>query len=126
MNLLSKKLQNNVYFNFEKILNNGYEIDEQPNVISKKQYSNGKRKKIITEYIDTVIKINLGCFDGDTLSTYISQLQDGEYRYYSLNDKTYKNANFIVTLPSQKIENCATNIIVDDFEAILEKSSDIE
>lgn len=123
--VLLKKITDGNIFNFEKILNDGYDIDEQPNIINKKQYANGKRKKIVTPYTDVVIKINLGCFDGNTLSTYIDKLKDGQYQYYSLNDKVMKNANFIVTLPSQKIENCASDVIVGDFEVLLEKSSDV-
>ena len=124
MILLRKKITNG-YYDFEKILINGYDIDEQPNLINKKQFANGKRKKIQTDYTDVVIKVNLGCFDGDTLATYLENLQDGEYQFYSLIDKEYKDANFIVTLPSQKVQNSASEIIVDDFEALLEKSSDI-
>ena len=112
------------YFPFDKILASGYEINEQPNVISKKQRINGKRKKIVTNYTDVTIKIKLGCFDGDTLASYLQKLVDGEYQYYSLKDKTMKNANFIVTLPSQVVENSASDIIIDDFTATLEKSSD--
>lgn len=44
MILLRKEISNS-YFDFDKILLNGYEIDEQPNIISKKQFANGKRKK---------------------------------------------------------------------------------
>lgn len=112
-------------FDFDKILVKGYEIDEQPNLISKKQFINGNRKKITTSYIDVVIKIDIGCFDGDTLATYLSKLTDGQYKYYSLKDKTYKYANFIITLPSQTIENASSEIIVDDFTVTLEKSSDV-
>lgn len=125
MILLRKEISNS-YFDFDKILLNGYEIDEQPNIISKKQFANGKRKKIQTEYTDVVIKVNLGCFDGDTLADYLDNLQDGKYQYYSLKDKQMKSANFIVTLPTQKIQSSANEVIVDDFEALLEKSSDVQ
>ena len=124
--ILLKKKVSNTYYDFDKILLNGYDIDEQPNLISKKQFANGKRKKIQTNYTDVVIKVNLGCFDGNTLSTYLEKLQDGEYQYYSLKDKQLKSANFIVTLPSQKVQSSVSEVIVDDFEALLEKSSDIE
>lgn len=112
-------------FNFTKILSEGYEIDEQPNVINEKQMVNGNRKKIVTDYIDCIIKINLDCFDGDTLAQYISKLTDGQYKYYSLKDKMYKNANFIVTLPSQVIKNAINSITANTFSVTLEKSSDV-
>lgn len=123
--ILLKKKENNTYFDFDKILVNGYKINEQPNLINKKQFVNGRRKKIITNYTDVVIEINLGCFDGDTLYTYLQKLQDGEYMYYSLKDKQYKSANFIVTLPEQTINNSASEVIVGDFTAVLEKSGDV-
>lgn len=123
--ILLKKKENNTYFDFDKILVNGYKINEQPNLINKKQFVNGRRKKIITNYTDVVIEINLGCFDGDTLYDYLQKLEDGEYMYYSLKDKQYKSANFIVTLPEQTINNSASEVIVGDFTAVLEKSGDI-
>ena len=124
--ILLRKKDDNGYFDFETILQSGYRINEQPNLIAKKQFVNGKRKKILTSYTDVVINIDLGCFDGNTLAEYISQLTDGEYQYYSLKDKVMKNANFIVTLPELQIENSASEVFVGDFTAILEKSSDVE
>ena len=112
-------------FEFDKILASGYTIDEQPDLIAKKKFVNGNRKKITTEYTDVVIEIDIGCFDGDTLATYLSKLTDGEYKYYSLNDKIEKNANFIVTLPSQTIESASGDVIIGDFTVLLEKSSDV-
>lgn len=123
--ILLKKRENNTYFEFDKILANGYKINEQANLINKKQFVNGHRKKIITNYIDVVIEINLGCFDGNTLYTYLQKLQDGEYMYYSLKDKQYKSANFIVTLPEQVVNNSASEILVEDFTILLEKSGDV-
>ena len=123
--ILLKKRENNTYFDFDKILINGYKIKEQPNLINKKQFVNGRRKKVITNYTDVVIEINLGCFDGNTLYTYLQKLQDGEYMYYSLKDKQYKSANFIVTLPEQVVNNSASEIIVEDFTILLEKSGDV-
>ena len=125
--ILLKKINNDeTYFEFETILQSGYRINEQPNVIAKKQFVNGKRKKILTSYSDVVINIDLGCFDGDTLADYISQLTDGEYEYYSLKDKIMKRANFIVTLPELQIDNSANEVFVGDFTAKLEKSSDVQ
>ena len=125
MILLRKKNGNN-YFDFETILQSGYKINEQPNLIAKKQFVNGKRKKIITSYSDVVISIDLGCFDGDTLADCLANLTDGEYQYYSLKDKVMKNANFIVTLPELQIDNSASEVFVGDFTATLEKSSDVQ
>ena len=125
MILLKKKNADASYFNFDKILEEGYTINEQPNIIAVKQFANGRRKKIVTDYTDVVIKINVGCFDGNTLATYLEKLQDGEYEYYSLKDKIYKKANFITTIPEQVVENASSNIIVADTEIVLEKSGDV-
>lgn len=124
--ILLKKKNGDAYFEFEAILQSGYRINEQPNLIAKKQFVNGKRKKILTSYTDVVINIDLGCFDGNTLAEYLINLTDGEYEYYSLKDKQMKSANFIVTLPELQIENSASEVFVGDFTAILEKSSDVE
>lgn len=124
--ILLKKKDGDTYFEFETILQSGYRINEQPNLIAKKQFVNGKRKKILTSYTDVVINIDLGCFDGDTLAEYVSKLTDGEYQFYSLKDKQMKSANFIVTLPELKIDNSAGEVFVGDFTAVLEKSSDVE
>lgn len=126
MILLKKKNNDDTYFDFETILQSGYKITEQPNLIAKKQFVNGNRKKIVTIYNDVVINIDLGCFDGDTLAEYLSKLTDGEYQYYSLKDRTMKNANFIVTLPELQIDNSASEVFVGDFSVILEKSGDVE
>lgn len=126
MMLLRKKNQDNSYFDFETILQSGYKINEQQNLIAKKQFVNGNRKKIVTSYTDVVINVDLGCFDGNTLAEYISKLTDGEYQYYSLKDKVMKNANFIVTLPELQIDNSASEVFVGDFTALLEKSSDVQ
>ena len=123
---LRKKKQDNSYYDYEMILQGGYKINEQPNLIAKKQFVNGKRKKIETAYTDVVISIDLGCFNGNTLAECLQNLTDGEYQYYSLKDKVMKNANFIVTLPELQIENSASDVFVGDFTAILEKSSDVE
>lgn len=125
MILLKKRNDNGSYFDFETILQGGYKIKEQQNVITKKQFINGKRKKIMTTYIDVVINIDLGCFDGNTLAEYVTKLTDGEYQYYSLKDKVMKRANFIVTLPELRIDNSASEVFVGDFTATLEKSSDV-
>lgn len=124
--ILLKKKDGDTYFEFETILQSGYRINEQPNLIAKKQFVNGRRKKIVTAYTDVIIKIDLGCFEGNTLAEYLANLTDGEYQYYSLKDKVMKSANFIVTLPELQIDNSASEVFVGDFTATLEKSSDVE
>ena len=125
MILLKKKNEDDTYFEFKEILASGYDIDEQPNLINKVQFVNGNRKKIVTNYEDVIIEVNLGCFDGETLADYLSKAKDGEYEYYSLKDKIMKKANFIVTVPQLGVENSSDEILVKDFVMTLEKSSDI-
>ena len=126
MILLKKKKSDGTYFNFDKILRNGYEIDEQENEISKKQMANGKRKKIITTYVDCVIKINIGLWDNTTYQEYKEYLTDGEFQYWSYKYNQMKNANFIVTKPSITTEYAYDDDIgIDDMEITLEKSSDV-
>ena len=126
MILLRKKKTDGTYFDFDKILRNGYEIDEQENEIAKKQMANGKRKKIITTYVDCVIKINIGLWDNTTYQEYKEYLIDGEYQYWSYRDNAMKNANFIISLPSISTEYAYDNEIgIDDLTITLEKSSDV-
>lgn len=126
MILLRKKKTDGTYFDFDKILRNGYEIDEQENEIAKKQMANGKRKKIITTYVDCVIKINIGLWDNTTYQEYKEYLTDGEFQYWSYKYNQMKNANFIITKPSITTEYAYDNDIgINDIEITLEKSSDV-
>lgn len=115
-------------FEFNKILENGYVIKEGNNTISTQQLANGKRKKILTNYIDCIITINLGGLDNTDFEDYYNELTDGTYEYYSLNDNQYKTANFIVEKPEIAINKMisTSNYSIDDFTVTLEKSSDIE
>ena len=124
---LLKKINENNNFTFEKILINGYEINEQPNTISKVQFVNGNRKRVYTPYQDCIIKINLGGLDDTDLEDYLDNLVDGQYEYYSLKDGQYKNANFLVTKPSLVARSVfATNkYFINDLSITLEKSSDV-
>lgn len=120
MNLLKRGT-----FEFNKILVSGFDINEQPNLISKKQMVNGNRKKIVTSYTDCIIEIKLGGLDDSDIVEYISNLIDDEYTYYSFVDKTYKSANFIVTIPSLSIDKAfnENEFYLNDLNVILEKSS---
>lgn len=113
-------------FEFDKILRSGYNIDEQEYEIAKKQMANGKRKKILSSYVDCIIKIDLGLLDNKTYQEYKGQLEDGEYEYWSYKYNQYKKANFILTKPSITTEYAYDDDIgIDDMEITLEKSSDV-
>ena len=114
-------------FEFDKILRSGYNIDEQEYEIAKKQMANGKRKRILSSYVDCIIKINLGLLDNKTYQEYKEQLDDGEFHYWSYKYNQYKKANFILTKPSITTEYAYDDDIgINDMEITLEKSSDIE
>ena len=126
MILLRKKKNDGTYFDFDKILRSGYEIDEQENEIAIKQMANGKRKKIITSYVDCIININIGLCDNETYQEYKEYLTDGEFQYWSYKYNQMKNANFIITTPPITTEYAYDDDIgIDDMEIILEKSSDV-
>lgn len=124
---LLKKVNTNSTFEFSKILKGGYEIDEQPNTISKVQFVNGNRKRISTNYEDCIIKINLGGLDANDLQNYLNNLDDGEYQYWSFKYGQYKNANFLVTRTALVGESvyATNNYYMEDMSVTLEKSSDI-
>lgn len=107
----------------------GYNIDEQPNQIAKKQFVNGKRKKIVTEYIDNAINFSLKGLDGSLAKTYLDNLVDGDaYEYWSIRNNEYRYAYFIITLPELPLAYCLSddNTLIDEFTITLEKSDDYE
>lgn len=125
MILLSKKIDNNTYFDFDKILASGYDIKEDKDRIIQK-FANGHRKSINSTYTDCIITINLGTFDLETTKTYLDNLTSGTYKYYSINDKQYKQTEFIIEeKPNIIVENSAnSNFIIEDFEVTLLKAGD--
>ena len=125
---LLKKINGNSNFTFEKILVSGYEIDEQPNTISKVQFVNGNRKRVYTPYEDCIIKVNLGGIDATDFQNYLSNLTDGTYQYWSFKHNAYRTANFLVEIPSIVANNvyATTNFNLDDISITLEKSSDVQ
>lgn len=125
---LLKKINGNSNFTFDKILVSGYEINEQPNTISKVQFVNGNRKRVYTPYEDCIIKVNLGGIDATDFQNYLSNLTDGTYQYWSFKHNAYRTANFLVTMPSIVANNVysTTNFNLDDISITLEKSSDVQ
>jgi murein L,D-transpeptidase YafK len=128
MILLSKKETVNnetTYFDFKKILKSGYTIREDKDRITQK-FANGHRKQFLTEYTDVVITISLDTFDLDTTKSYLDKFTSGTYKYYSLNDKTYKEATFIIEEKPDLTMAMATdnNKLVDSYEVVLLKAGD--
>lgn len=113
-------------YEFNKILSNGYNIDEQEAVTEIKQFANGRRKKIKSGYEDCIITLTFGGLDGETTKEYIANLTDGEYEYWSINEQAYKKANFLTTMPAQSMISALDEQYLDDFEVTLQKSSEVE
>lgn len=113
-------------YEFNKILRSGYKIDEQEAVTEIVQYSNGKRKKIKSGYEDCIITLTFGGLDGNTTKEYIEKLVDGQYQYWSVKNKAYKTANFLVTMPEQSMISALDEQYFDDFEVTLQKASEVE
>lgn len=124
MILLKKKLSNNNYFEFKKILASGYNVKEDNDRITQK-FANGHRKQFLTDYTDVIITINLDTFDLDTTKAYIDELTSGTYQYYSLKDKQYKEATFILQeRPSLTMKLATDNKLVDGYQVVLLKAGD--
>lgn len=113
-------------YEFNKILRSGYKIDEQEVVTEIVQYSNGKRKKIKSGFEDCIITLTFGGLDGNTTKEYIEKLVDGQYQYWSVKNKAYKTANFLVTMPEQSMISALDEQYFDDFEVTLQKASEVE
>lgn len=125
MILLKKKLEDNRYFEFDKILKSGYNIKEDNDRITQK-FANGHRKQIVSDYIDCIITITLGTDDLETTTEYLQTLTTGTYQYYSLQDKMYKESKFIIEdRPEIIIEKSLNNDVnVEDFSITLLKAGD--
>lgn len=126
MILLKRKLADGTYFEFDKILYDGYHIKEDRDRITQK-FVNGNRKQIVSDYVDVQITIDLAPFDLETTYIYLQNLISGEYMYYSLEDKQYKNVNMIIEeKPKLTIESAVdSQIYTDDFSITLLKASDV-
>ena len=124
MILLKKKISDNNYFEFKKILASGYNIKEDEDRITQK-FANGHRKQFLTEYTDVIITIDLDTFDLDTTKDYIDELTSGTYQYYSLKDKQYKEATFLLQeRPSLTMKLATDNKLVDNYQVVLLKAGD--
>ena len=125
MILLSKKNSDGTYFDFDKILVDGYRIKEDKDRITQK-FVNGNRKQILSNYLDCIITINFGTFDAATTREYLQKLGSGTYKYYSLNDMTYKEAKFLVNeIPELTVETFISgNATIGDFEITLLRAGD--
>lgn len=122
---LIKNLTKN--YEFDNIIE--YKINEQPNLIAKKQFVNGKRKKIVTDYIDNTISFNLKGLSGSVAKTYLDNLIDGDiYEYWSIKNNEYRRAHFIITLPELPLKTCLSedDSLINEFTILLEKSDDYE
>ena len=124
MILLKKKINDNNYFEFKKILKSGYDVKEDKDRITQK-FANGHRKQFVSDYTDVVITISLDTFDIDTTKEYLDQLTTGTYQYYSINDKQYKEATFILEeKPELVVGLSAKNTLIDSYEVVLLKAGD--
>lgn len=125
MILLSKKINENEYFDFDKILIEGYHIKEDKDRIIQK-FVNGRRKEILSSYVDCIIKVDLGTFDLATTIEYLDELESGTYKYYSLEDHQYKEAYFLIEeKPELTIESSIGNdATISDFNITLLRAGD--
>lgn len=104
-----------------------YSVDEQPNLIAKKQFVNGKRKKVVTSYTDVSIELSLKGLSGTTAKEYLEKLVDGDvYQYWSIKNNNYEYAYFIITIPEISLQQCLSenDSTIEEFTIILEKSDD--
>lgn len=125
MILLSKKETNNTYYNFDKIIISGYDIKEDNDRITQK-FANGHRKQFVSDYTDCMIVITLDTDDLNTTNEYISKLTTGTYKYYSIKDKQYKEATFIIEeRPELIVESSInTNANIEQYQITLLKAGD--
>ena len=126
MILLSKKNSNNSYYDFDKILREGYRIKEDKDRIIQK-FVNGNRKEILSNYDCCKISIDLGTLDLETTIEYLNKLESGTYKYYSIKDNQFKEANFLIEeKPEITIESSIGNdATINDFTVVLLRAGDV-
>lgn len=126
MILLSKKNNDDSYYDFDKILREGYRIKEDKDRIIQK-FVNGNRKEILSNYDDCKISIDLGTLDLETTIEYLNKLESGTYKYYSIKDNQFKEANFLIEeKPEITIESSiGNNATINDFTVVLLRAGDV-
>lgn len=112
-------------FEFSNILSGNYVIDKQPEILKKTKMSNGNIKVIYADYSSLKISIKFGHLDGATIKEYSEKFTDGLYQYWDTDSREYKAANFIVTKGEKTMLNSNNGEIYDDFDIVLEKSSEV-
>lgn len=121
----SYKITYSTWYEFEKILRSGYNINEDNDRITQK-FANGHRKQFVSDYKDCIITLNLDTIDIDTTKEYLRQLKSGPYKYYSLENKEYKTAQFIIEKrPELQVNNSiGDNTEIDEYQVTLLRAGD--
>ena len=112
-------------FEFSNILSGNYVINEQPEILKKTKMANGNIKVIYADYSSLTISIKFGQLDGATIKEYSEKFTDGQYEYWDTDTRTYKMANFIVTKGEKVMLSSNNGERYDDFDIVLEKSSEV-
>lgn len=112
-------------FKFDKILRSGYKVYEDKAIISETKLATGKTKRVYANFEDCEISINFGGLNADEISTYYNNFIDGPYSYWSIKDKIYKTANFLVEKPELSMKYSYDDMGFDDFTIKLVKSSEV-
>lgn len=112
-------------FEFSNILSGNYILSNQPEILRKTKMSNGNIKVIYADYSSLTISIKFGQLDGATIKEYSDKFVDGVYEYWDTDTRTYKTANFIVTKGDKVMLNSNNGERYDDFDILLEKSSEV-
>lgn len=121
----SFKVYYDTWYEFDKILRNGYNIREDRDRITQK-FANGHRKQFVSDYVDCSITLNLDTIDKDTTQDYLQRLKSGAYKYYSIDGKEYRTAQFIIeNKPELSVENSiSNNVDVNEYQITLLKAGD--
>lgn len=112
-------------FKFSDILSEGYDFDEQPEILNKAVKSDGSIKIIYADYNKLNIGITLGQLDGETIKKYSDKFVDGEYEVWNPNLRAYKKYNFIVAKGSKNMIYSKFGERYSESDIVLEKSSEV-
>lgn len=87
-------------YEFDKIVESGYEVDEQAPLIRETLLRGGKIKRIFDNYEAVSITVTLDGYNALELQELLANLTYGEYEYWSPKYKMMRTGMFVVDIPS--------------------------
>lgn len=108
-------------FVFDQILSEGYTFDQQPVILNQSTKADGSIKTVYAQYDAITVSLRFGNLDGSTISSYSSEMVDGEYEVWNPNSGEYESYNFVVTKNPISMISMLDGERYTDYEVVLTK-----